>query len=204
MPKNIRVIEDEEDGQEVEDSESIVSAQHLVQQQGLGTNSPTVSQSQPTFVTVIPSNTANRSVFMHLPWFYSIITAERKGRKDWRGHRRQTVQTFDPWKGDCSDLLNLSVMKWTSNNCNSVMGLTIKRRQFNHSVNGSFTFGHLSKLFIGKGMTLKWCSIDLWHLLSWGQANQYFCILDGLNILFSTLMLNKTLSTLCLSTRNSC
>lgn len=65
MPKNIRVIEDEEDGQEVEDSESVVSAQHLVQQQGLGTNSPTVSQSQPTFVTVIPSNAANRSVLMH-------------------------------------------------------------------------------------------------------------------------------------------
>ncbi|XP_029703020.1 ETS-related transcription factor Elf-2a isoform X4 [Takifugu rubripes] len=62
MPKNIRVIEDEEDGQEVEDSESVVSAQHLVQQQGLGTNSPTVSQSQPTFVTVIPSNAANRPV----------------------------------------------------------------------------------------------------------------------------------------------
>lgn len=64
MPKNIRVIEDEEDGQEVEDGESVVSAQHLVQQQGLGTNSPTVSQSQPTFVTVIPSNAANRSALI--------------------------------------------------------------------------------------------------------------------------------------------
>lgn len=63
MPKNIRVIEDEEDGQ-VEDGESVVSAQHLVQQQGLGTHSPTVNQSQPTFVTVIPSNSASRSVFI--------------------------------------------------------------------------------------------------------------------------------------------
>lgn len=65
MPKNIRVIEDEDDGQEMEDGESVLSAQHLVQQQGLGANSPTVSQSQPTFVTVIPSNSANRSALIH-------------------------------------------------------------------------------------------------------------------------------------------
>lgn len=64
MPKNIRVIEDEEDGEEVEDSETVVSAQHLVHQQGvtgLGTNSPTATQPQQTYVTVIPSN-ATRSI----------------------------------------------------------------------------------------------------------------------------------------------
>lgn len=66
MPKNIRVIDDEEEREEVEDSESLVSGQHLPHQQGLtglGTNSPAASQSQQTYVTVIPSNTASRSVF---------------------------------------------------------------------------------------------------------------------------------------------
>ncbi|CAJ1058012.1 ETS-related transcription factor Elf-2a isoform X1 [Xyrichtys novacula] len=59
MPKNIRVIEDDEDGEEVEDSEGVVSAQHLIHQQvptGLGTNSPAATQPQQTYVTVIPSN----------------------------------------------------------------------------------------------------------------------------------------------------
>lgn len=59
MPKNIRVIEDEEDGEEVEDNEAVVSAQHLVHQQGvtgLGTNSSAATQPQQTYVTVIPSN----------------------------------------------------------------------------------------------------------------------------------------------------
>lgn len=81
MPKNIRVIEDEEDGQEVEDSESVVSAQHLVQQQGLGTNSPTVSQSQPTFVTVIPSNAASRSVFIPLSCKDDCVITAVKARR---------------------------------------------------------------------------------------------------------------------------
>uniref|UniRef100_A0A3B5BJ02 E74-like factor 2a (ets domain transcription factor) n=1 Tax=Stegastes partitus TaxID=144197 RepID=A0A3B5BJ02_9TELE len=43
MPKNIRVIDDDEEGEEVEDSEGMVSSQHLAHQQGptsLGTNSP--------------------------------------------------------------------------------------------------------------------------------------------------------------------
>lgn len=69
MPKNIRVIEDEEDGQDVDDGESVVAAQHLVHQQGpagMGTNSPTASQPQPTFVTVIPSNATSRSLFIAL------------------------------------------------------------------------------------------------------------------------------------------
>lgn len=66
MPKNIRVIDDEEDGEEVEDGDGMVSGQHLAHQQGpasLGSNSPTASQPQQTYVTVIPSNSASRSLF---------------------------------------------------------------------------------------------------------------------------------------------
>ncbi|KAM9357278.1 ETS-related transcription factor Elf-2-like isoform 2-T2 [Symphorus nematophorus] len=65
MPKNIRVIDDEEDGEEVEDSEGVVSGQHPAHQQGpasLGTNSPTATQPQQTYVTVIPSNAATRPI----------------------------------------------------------------------------------------------------------------------------------------------
>ncbi|XP_036933936.1 ETS-related transcription factor Elf-2a isoform X2 [Acanthopagrus latus] len=65
MPKNIRVIDDEEDGEEVEDGESVVSSQHLVHKQGpasLGTNSPTATQPQQTYVTVIPSNATTRPI----------------------------------------------------------------------------------------------------------------------------------------------
>lgn len=64
MPKNIRVIDEEEEGEEVEDSEGVVSGQHLVHQQGpasLGTNSPAATQPQQTYVTVIPSNATTRS-----------------------------------------------------------------------------------------------------------------------------------------------
>ncbi|XP_042349461.1 ETS-related transcription factor Elf-2-like isoform X2 [Plectropomus leopardus] len=65
MPKNIRVIDDEEDGEELEDSEGVVSGQHPANQHGpasLGTNSPTASQPQQTYVTVIPSNAATRPI----------------------------------------------------------------------------------------------------------------------------------------------
>ncbi|XP_023131809.2 ETS-related transcription factor Elf-2a isoform X1 [Amphiprion ocellaris] len=65
MPKNIRVIDDDEEGEEVEDSEGMVSSQHLVHQQGpagLGTNSPAATQPQQTYVTVIPGNAATRSI----------------------------------------------------------------------------------------------------------------------------------------------
>ncbi|XP_074503915.1 ETS-related transcription factor Elf-2a isoform X2 [Sebastes fasciatus] len=65
MPKNIRVIDDEEDGEEVEDSEGVVSGQHPAHQHGpvsLGTNSPATTQPQTTYVTVIPSNTASRPI----------------------------------------------------------------------------------------------------------------------------------------------
>ncbi|XP_022071979.2 ETS-related transcription factor Elf-2-like [Acanthochromis polyacanthus] len=65
MPKNIRVIDDDEEGEEVEDSEGLVSSQHLVHQQGapgLTTNSPTATQPQQTYVTVIPGNAATRSI----------------------------------------------------------------------------------------------------------------------------------------------
>uniref|UniRef100_A0A3Q3IJE4 ETS domain-containing protein n=2 Tax=Monopterus albus TaxID=43700 RepID=A0A3Q3IJE4_MONAL len=65
MPKNIRVIDDEGEGEEVEDSEGMMSSQHLAHQQGpvsLGTNSPAATQPQQTYVTVIPSNAANRPI----------------------------------------------------------------------------------------------------------------------------------------------
>ncbi|XP_039974925.1 ETS-related transcription factor Elf-2a isoform X2 [Xiphias gladius] len=65
MPKNIRVIDEEEEGEEVEDSEGVVSGQHLVHQQGpasLGTNSPAATQPQQTYVTVIPSNATTRPI----------------------------------------------------------------------------------------------------------------------------------------------
>ncbi|XP_072252398.1 ETS-related transcription factor Elf-2a isoform X2 [Leuresthes tenuis] len=65
MPKNIRVIDDDEEGVEVEDSEGIVSSQHLAHQQGppsLGTNSPATTQAQQTYVTVIPSNATTRPI----------------------------------------------------------------------------------------------------------------------------------------------
>ncbi|XP_018549885.1 ETS-related transcription factor Elf-2a isoform X2 [Lates calcarifer] len=65
MPKNIRVIEEEEEGEDVEDAEGMVSGQHPAHQQGpasLGTNSPAATQPQQTYVTVIPSNAATRPI----------------------------------------------------------------------------------------------------------------------------------------------
>lgn len=64
MPKNIRVIDDHEEAEEVEDSETVVSGQNLARQQGqatLGTTSLATTQPQQTYVTVIPSNTTTRS-----------------------------------------------------------------------------------------------------------------------------------------------
>ncbi|XP_012711201.2 ETS-related transcription factor Elf-2a [Fundulus heteroclitus] len=67
MPKNIRVIDDEEVGidMKVEDTEVIVSGQHLAHQQSpasLSTSSPASTQPQQTYVTVIPSNAATRPI----------------------------------------------------------------------------------------------------------------------------------------------
>uniref|UniRef100_A0AAX7UF15 ETS domain-containing protein n=1 Tax=Astatotilapia calliptera TaxID=8154 RepID=A0AAX7UF15_ASTCA len=65
MPKNIRVIDDHEEAEEVEDSETVVSSQNLARQQGqatLGATSLTTSQPQQTYVTVIPSNTTTRPI----------------------------------------------------------------------------------------------------------------------------------------------
>ncbi|KAI3352178.1 hypothetical protein L3Q82_020989 [Scortum barcoo] len=65
MPKNIRVIDDEEDGEEVEDSEGVLSGQHSAHQQGptsLVTNSPAATQPQQTYVTVIPGNATTRPI----------------------------------------------------------------------------------------------------------------------------------------------
>ncbi|XP_035017277.1 ETS-related transcription factor Elf-2 isoform X2 [Hippoglossus stenolepis] len=61
MPKNIRVIDEEEEGEELEDSEGV--AQHPAHQQGpasLGTNSTAAIPTQQTYVTVIPSNATTR------------------------------------------------------------------------------------------------------------------------------------------------
>ncbi|XP_051277198.1 ETS-related transcription factor Elf-2a isoform X1 [Dicentrarchus labrax] len=65
MPKNIRVIDDEEDGEEVEDSEGVMSSQQRAHQQGpasLGANSPATTQPQQTYVTVIPGNATTRPI----------------------------------------------------------------------------------------------------------------------------------------------
>ncbi|CAK6982772.1 ETS-related transcription factor Elf-2a isoform X2 [Scomber scombrus] len=58
MPKNIRVIDDEDEAEEAEEGEGVVSSQ-----QGpasLGANSPAATQPQQTYVTVIPSNATSR------------------------------------------------------------------------------------------------------------------------------------------------
>ncbi|KAG7241909.1 hypothetical protein INR49_024656 [Caranx melampygus] len=64
MPKNIRVIDEEEEGIDVEDTECVVSGQHPTHNQGpasLGT-CPSATQPQQTYVTVIPSNAATRPI----------------------------------------------------------------------------------------------------------------------------------------------
>ncbi|XP_068596427.1 ETS-related transcription factor Elf-2a [Brachionichthys hirsutus] len=59
MPKNIRVIEDEEDGDEVEDGEGVMSSQ----QASISlSNSSSTPQPQQTYVTVIPSSAASRPI----------------------------------------------------------------------------------------------------------------------------------------------
>ncbi|KAM6924030.1 uncharacterized protein FYW49_006466 [Xenentodon cancila] len=65
MPKNIRVIDDDEGSEDVEDGEGMVSGQHLVHQQAptsLGASSPSTNQPQQTYVTVIPSNAGTRPI----------------------------------------------------------------------------------------------------------------------------------------------
>lgn len=66
MPKNIRVIDEDEGGMEmkVEESEVMMSTSHPAHQQSpasLGSSSPASSQPQQTYVTVIPSSAATRS-----------------------------------------------------------------------------------------------------------------------------------------------
>ncbi|KAM3612045.1 uncharacterized protein V6R79_001684 [Siganus canaliculatus] len=64
MPKNIRVI-DEEEGDEMEDHKGVVHGQNLAHQQGPASqdaNSSASSQPPQTFVTVIPSNAAARPI----------------------------------------------------------------------------------------------------------------------------------------------
>nr|XP_015821457.2 ETS-related transcription factor Elf-2a isoform X2 [Nothobranchius furzeri] len=59
MPKNIRVIDDEEDGEEVEEREQLAHQQGSA---GLGAHSSTTSQPQQTYVTVIPNSSATRPI----------------------------------------------------------------------------------------------------------------------------------------------
>lgn len=61
MPKNIRVIDEEEEGIDVEDTECVVSGQHPAQAPGILGTCPSPTQPQQTYVTVIPSNAATRS-----------------------------------------------------------------------------------------------------------------------------------------------
>lgn len=68
MPKNIRVIDDDEGGMDIkmEDSEVIVSGQLPVHQQSPASlSTPVSTQPQQTYVTVIPSNASTRSDTLH-------------------------------------------------------------------------------------------------------------------------------------------
>ncbi|XP_034399462.1 ETS-related transcription factor Elf-2-like isoform X2 [Cyclopterus lumpus] len=65
MPKNIRVIDDEEDGEEAEDSECVLSGQLPAHQHAtvsLGANSPAAAQHQQTYITVIGGNAGARPI----------------------------------------------------------------------------------------------------------------------------------------------
>ncbi|XP_054879267.1 ETS-related transcription factor Elf-2a isoform X3 [Poeciliopsis prolifica] len=65
MPKNIRVIDDDEGGMDIkmEDSEVIVSGQLPVHQQSPASlSTPVNTQPQQTYVTVIPSNASTRPI----------------------------------------------------------------------------------------------------------------------------------------------
>ncbi|XP_013877530.1 ETS-related transcription factor Elf-2, partial [Austrofundulus limnaeus] len=61
MPKNIRVIDDEEEDEVVEEREGLVSSQHPVHQQG-PVSLCTTAQPKHTYVTVIPNNAAARPI----------------------------------------------------------------------------------------------------------------------------------------------
>ncbi|XP_029368244.1 ETS-related transcription factor Elf-2-like [Echeneis naucrates] len=81
MPKNIRVIE-EEDGTEGEDTECVLSSQYLPHHQGpasLVANSPSATQSQQTYVTVIPSSAATRSECMNQCGCDEKLNLDRRG-----------------------------------------------------------------------------------------------------------------------------
>lgn len=72
MPKNIRVIDEDEEREDADDSEGILSGQHLVHQQVstslvTTTNSHSGGQPQQTYVTVIPSSATTRWVFPRPP-----------------------------------------------------------------------------------------------------------------------------------------
>lgn len=85
MPKNIRVIEEDEEREEADDGEGILSGQHLAHQQGATslvttTNSHSGGQPQQTYVTVIPSNATTRWVFPH--WLLSNIRSQLRHNED--------------------------------------------------------------------------------------------------------------------------
>ncbi|KAM3842726.1 ETS-related transcription factor Elf-2a [Diretmus argenteus] len=58
MPKNIRVIDEDEDGEEAEDGDAATPTQLLVHQQ----DPPAASQPQQSYVTVIPTNAGTRTI----------------------------------------------------------------------------------------------------------------------------------------------
>ncbi|XP_056137420.1 ETS-related transcription factor Elf-2a [Lampris incognitus] len=65
MPKNIRVIDDDEEGEELEEGDGVVTVNHPGLQQGLhnlGVDSSTASQTQQSYVTVIPTNPTTRTI----------------------------------------------------------------------------------------------------------------------------------------------
>ncbi|KAJ3587442.1 hypothetical protein NHX12_011039 [Muraenolepis orangiensis] len=62
MPKNIRVIEEEEEGEEAEDAEAVMVNEHHLAAHHLAQEQASVGLPQHSYVTVIPANTGARSL----------------------------------------------------------------------------------------------------------------------------------------------
>ncbi|XP_071396275.1 ETS-related transcription factor Elf-2a isoform X2 [Centroberyx affinis] len=70
MPKNIRVIDDDDEGEEAEDGDGVMAAQHPAHQQvaaALGADPPAGGQPQQSYVTVIPTNATTTRTIRAMP-----------------------------------------------------------------------------------------------------------------------------------------
>ena len=64
MPKNIRVIEDDGEGDEGEDTEAVMVNEHQLAAHHLAQEQSGVGLPQHSYVTVIPANTGARSILI--------------------------------------------------------------------------------------------------------------------------------------------